>query len=102
MGFLIILGVATPPVAGIMIVDYFVLRRSRPELDEARRTGRLPATAEAWNIAALVAWLLGFLTGYFVHLGVPSINSLLAAGVAYWLLMIALPSRRTPLAQPGF
>ena len=38
VGFLIILGVATPPVAGIMIVDYFVLRRSRRELEEARRT----------------------------------------------------------------
>ncbi len=101
VGFLIILGVAIPPVAGIMIVDYFVLRRSRAQLDEARRSGRLPASAEGWNVPALVAWAVGFLTGYFVHAGVPSINSLVAAGVAYWLLTTVLGRRQAPLPQAG-
>src|SRR6478735_8755674 len=43
--FLIILGVAFPPIAGIMVAEYFLVRRWRGELDASRAEGRLPLTA---------------------------------------------------------
>ena len=41
--FLIVLGVAFPPIAGIMVAEYFVVRRWRRELDATRAGGTLPA-----------------------------------------------------------
>jgi cytosine permease len=55
IGFLVLLGVAIPPVAGIMIVDYYLLRRDRTELLRARATGQLPTESERFNPVALVA-----------------------------------------------
>ena len=100
IGFLIVLGVAIPPVAGIMIIDYFVLGRSRLQLEQTRLEGILPTMAEDWNVVGLVAWLFGFLVGYFVPWGVPSINSLVAAGALYWIAM-PVAGARQPVAHSG-
>lgn len=85
-GFLIVLGVAIPPVGGIMIVDYFVLRRQRALLDRSAIRGAVPDTSEAWNLPGLVSWAIGFLTGFYISAGIPSINALCAAGFSYWLI----------------
>lgn len=85
--FLTVLGVAIPPVAGIMVVDYYILKRFRKELDESRAIGELPKTVEVINPIALVSWLVASLIGQFVPLGIPALNSLLAAGVLYYLAM---------------
>ncbi len=87
VNFLIFLGVWIPPIAGIMVVDYFLLKRSRQVLDESRVNGELPAVCETWNPVALVAWALGFGIGYLVPWGIPSINSLVVAGVVYFVGM---------------
>lgn len=95
IGFLVLLGVAIPPIVGVMVVDYFILKRSRQALDESGKKGELPATSEGWNPVSLLAWGIGFLIGHFLpDLGVPSINSLVAAGVAYYALMRLLPERQ--------
>ncbi len=39
--FLTLLGVAIPPVAGIMVVDYLILKRNRPALEQSRAKGEL-------------------------------------------------------------
>ena len=83
VGFLTILGVAFPPIAGIMVAEYFVVKRWRPELEASRAAGRLPETAPTWVPATLVIWVVAALIGYFVSWGLPSINSLLAAFVLY-------------------
>lgn len=89
-GFLTLLGVAIPPVAGIMVVDYFILKRSRKTLDESRAKGVLPATVEKWNPLALVSWIAGFAVGEItsiMNVGIPGLNSLILAGVLYWVIM---------------
>ncbi|WP_113702281.1 purine-cytosine permease family protein, partial [Nonomuraea lactucae] len=48
VGFLILLGVAIPPIAGIMVAEYYVVRRWRPDLDSSRAAGTLPAAAPGW------------------------------------------------------
>ena len=81
--FLSVLGVAFPPIAGIMIAEYFIVRRWRPELDAARAADRLPEDAPMWVPATLVIWLAAALLGEYVTVGLPSINSLVAALVLY-------------------
>lgn len=83
IGFLTLLGVAFPPIAGIMIAEYFVVKKWRPELDASRAAGTLPETAPTWVPATLVIWVAAALIGQFVTWGLPSINSLVAAFALY-------------------
>ena len=82
--FLVLLGIMIPPIAGIMVVDYFVLKTYRKALDESREKGTLPAEPEKINPITLVAWAAGFGGGYFITVGIPSINSLLISGIVYY------------------
>jgi cytosine permease len=84
VGFLILLGVFIPPVAGIMVIDYFILKTHRKALDESRANGTLPAEVEKMSPVTLIAWAAGFAAGYFVTAGIPSINSLVVSAVVYY------------------
>ncbi|WAH95643.1 purine-cytosine permease family protein [Arthrobacter sp. MMS18-M83] len=81
--FLILLGVVFPPIAGIMVAEYFVVQKWRPELESSRKLGRLPEHAPAWVPATIVIWVLASVIGYFVAWGLPSINSLFIAFILY-------------------
>jgi cytosine permease len=86
--FLTVLGVSLPPIAGIMVTEYFLVRRWRPALDEARAAGRLPQTEPGWVPATLVIWAGAAVLGWWTdkaQFGIPSLNSLLVAGLAYWV-----------------
>nr|WP_113869548.1 cytosine permease [Brenneria salicis]NMN92610.1 cytosine permease [Brenneria salicis ATCC 15712 = DSM 30166]RBP57533.1 cytosine permease [Brenneria salicis ATCC 15712 = DSM 30166]RLM28670.1 allantoin permease [Brenneria salicis ATCC 15712 = DSM 30166] len=88
--FLTLMGVLFPPIIGIMLVDYYILRTHRKVLDDSRREGKLPEMAATPLIgwAAIVASLVGAIVGFAIEWGVPSINSLIAASVMYWLVKI--------------
>lgn len=86
-GFLILLGVAIPPLAGIMVVDYFILRRHRRVLEESAAAGGVPATVEGWNPVMLLAWVAASVVGYVLKTGIPTLNSLFAAALIYWGVM---------------
>jgi cytosine permease len=89
--FLTLLGVMLPPVAGIMVVDYYILRRNRGVLDETRASLELPKTVEKWNPIALIVWACAFAVGEITtiySIGIPGLNSLAFAGVVYWLVMV--------------
>lgn len=85
--FLVVLGVAIPPIAGIISIDYFILKRDREPLDKSKVRGELPDKVENWNPVAIFAWAAGSLVGYFVHIGIPSINSLIVSGLLYYCVM---------------
>lgn len=87
VSFLTVLGVTIPPIAGVMVVDYYLLRRYRPEFDKSRADGRLPATVETWNPVTIASWIVASLVGYYVHWGIPALNALLVAAVLYYVLM---------------
>lgn len=88
VNFLVLLGVAVPPVAGIMFVDYYILKRHRQILDETRAKETLPSECEKWNPITMGAWLIAFLIGYFVKdFGIPAINSLFVAAILYYVGM---------------
>ncbi|HEY6739447.1 MAG TPA: cytosine permease [Actinopolymorphaceae bacterium] len=84
--FLTFIGILIPPVAGIMIAEYFVVKAWRGDLDEARGRGALPPTAPEWVPAGLVAWAAGAVVGHVVTAGIPAVNSLLTAFVLYVVL----------------
>ncbi|KAA5836898.1 cytosine permease [Saccharopolyspora hirsuta] len=81
--FLTVLGVAFPPIGGIMVAEYFIVRRWRGELDASRARGEIPASSPNWVPATLVIWLVAALVGGFVEIGLPSINSLVLAFALY-------------------
>ncbi|MCB6145086.1 cytosine permease [Providencia rettgeri] len=95
IGFLIYLGIAIPPVAGIMVVDYYLLKRDRKELDITREQGILPPSCEAYNPVTLVVWVIAVLVGWgtselgplHADYGIPALNSLITGAVAYWIGM---------------
>lgn len=61
------------PVAGIMIADYFVLRRTRLEVDELYRADGIHGYTGGFSLAALAAFALAVLPnlpGFLVHIKV--------------------------------
>ena len=101
IGFLVLLGVAIPPVAGIMVVDYYVLRRDRAALAAARASGRLPIDSERINPVAMVAWACACGSALLPPtIGIPALNSLVIGSLVYWLGMRLVAWRRgVPLAR---
>ncbi|MFK4997066.1 cytosine permease [Bacillus sp. N9] len=84
IGFLVFLGVLVPPIAGIIVVEYFILKTHRKELDETRKIGELPEVGKMHPIT-IIAWVAGFAAGYTITIGIPSINSLLMSAVVYYI-----------------
>ncbi|MBS4208087.1 cytosine permease [Bacillus sp. FJAT-50079] len=84
VGFLVFLGVLVPPIAGIIVVEYFILKTHRKELDETRKEGTLPEVGKMHPIT-IIAWIAGFAAGYTITIGIPSINSLLISGLVYYI-----------------
>lgn len=93
-GFLTLLGVGVPPIAGIMVVDYFILRRHRNRLAESARSGALPARQEKLNPVTIGVWIIASAVGYVSEekFGIPALNSLLCSGLLYFVAMKALAS----------
>ncbi|GAA2014901.1 cytosine permease [Nakamurella flavida] len=101
MQFLIVLSVVFPPIAGIMVAEYFVVRRWRPDLESSRQSGALPATAPRLVPATLIIWALSSVIGYFVTWGIPSVLSLVLSMVLYIVagrlgLVTGMGETRTP------
>ena len=80
--FLLFLGIATPPVAGIYIADFLLYRRGG--YDE-----RLLATDPQVKVLTFVAWIIGSLVGFMTVKGVfsltsiPSLDSIIVACACY-------------------
>lgn len=98
--FLVLLGILVPPIAGIIVIDYFILKTYRKELDESRALGILPEKTGVLSPVTLVAWISGFLVGYFVSWGIPSLNSLLISGLVYYAGEMILRSAKAMDKQP--
>ncbi|MDD5169910.1 MAG: cytosine permease [Syntrophales bacterium] len=83
--FLQLLSIALIPIGGIMLVDYFILKRHRKDLDESRALGKLPEKTEIWNPIAIISWAGGIAVGVLVSAGLPAVNALVAAGLIYFI-----------------
>ncbi|PIJ48436.1 cytosine permease [Erwinia sp. OLTSP20] len=81
--FLTLLGIFFPPVIGVMLTDYFIIRTHRAALTASRQQGTLPAETPLIGLCAITASIAGGLAGYVIPGGVPALTSLLVASVAY-------------------
>ncbi|WP_323639134.1 cytosine permease [Pectobacterium polonicum] len=86
--FLTLLGVLFPPIIGVMLVDYYILRTHRTLLDTSRAEGQLPDSAQTPLIGwpAIIASTVGAIVGLAFEWGVPAFNSLLAASLLYLVI----------------
>ncbi|MDR5615157.1 cytosine permease [Arsenophonus sp.] len=84
--FLVFLGVLFPPIIGVILIDYYMLKTSRKILDKTREKGLLPDDTSTPLIGwtAILACVVGSFVGATVELGIPSLNSLLVASIIYW------------------
>ncbi|WP_454811447.1 purine-cytosine permease family protein [Paenarthrobacter nitroguajacolicus] len=80
---LMVLGVVFPPVAGIIMAEYFVVKKWRPLLEANRDSGLPPAKSPNWIPATFVIWTISAALGYYVTFGLPALNSLAAAFILY-------------------
>ncbi|MBB6347313.1 purine-cytosine permease family protein [Nonomuraea muscovyensis] len=96
------IGILTPPVAGIMIAEYFVVRTWRKPLAESAARGALPDSAPDWVPVSLLAWALAALVGYTIEAGIPAVNSLATAFVVYAVLGKVIATRsKAAVAAPA-
>lgn len=88
--FLFFIGAMFIPIFGVVLTDYFLLRRRRLDAEELYREGGAYWYRRGLNPAALAAWAAGFGLYHAIALmKLPvggSIPSMLAAGLLYWAL----------------
>lgn len=81
VNWLVLLNAVLPPIGAILIIDYF-LNRSRYRSDDT--------PLAKINIGAFVGVILGALAGWFINVGIGSINGMLVACFCYmvnWLII---------------
>lgn len=96
-GILITAGIVVPPLAGVIISDFYLINKSNyPALDKYQFVG--------FNHNALIAWLCASATAWFIPWGIQAVNALLVAFVVYTLLMklsgYQVFTPQQPTAQP--
>lgn len=79
--FLTILGVLFPPIAGIMVAEYFVVKKWRSVLSSS--SPALPDREPTWVVGTLLVWAAAVAIAAFVPWGVASVNSLLFSILLY-------------------
>jgi NCS1 family nucleobase:cation symporter-1 len=90
-GFLFFIGAMFVPLFGVVLTDYFLIRKRRLDLDALDRVGGAYWYTRGHNRAAILAWAVGFATYEAIQLlhsplgG--SIPSMLVAGVLYYTVI---------------
>ena len=91
LGFLLLLGIAIPPIAGIYVADYFFVRKRRYEVSSLAREPPIAyGTFVVWLVAIAIAY--GTENGLFRLTSVPSCDAILAAFVLH--LAVGVRKRR--------
>ena len=83
--FLSILAVGISPVAGVVIADYFFVKKGKYQYGEGTKH-------YFCNLLALIAWVAGSVVGFVITWGVAAINSIVVAFVVYLVLSIIFRS----------
>ncbi|MDW7662636.1 MAG: cytosine permease [Bacillota bacterium] len=78
--WLILLGIGVPPVAGIIIADYFIIKKGKYEFERNTAYGD-------FSKPAFISWIIAAIAGYNITWGLSSINSLVIGFVVYIFLM---------------
>ncbi|MFC0266912.1 purine-cytosine permease family protein [Kushneria aurantia] len=77
--WLIVLGITIPPMAGILIADYYVINRGKYSFGPGVRYNQ-------WNLTTFVSWLIASIAAYNIEWGSGAINALALSFVIYIVL----------------
>jgi len=80
--WLLALGIAIPPIAGVIIADYWFLRRGNFDVHAVR-------DRPALNLCALLSWACGAGAGILLPFGIPALNAILVSFLVYLAVMHA-------------
>lgn len=86
LNFLTILTSTIPPVAGVMIADYWVKKKGDPS-----KWFKYPGA----NWVGIISWIIGALAGIYLKVGIAPINAIIVSFVAY-LVMISIIKQPQP------
>jgi len=96
--FLLLIGAMFVPLFGVVLTDYFIMRRRHLEVEEIYKVGGKYWYFGGFNIVAIISWAAGFatfevitITKYFIGGSIPSI---LVAGALYFFLSRALKGKQ--------
>lgn len=76
--FLNFLGIGIPPMAGVIIADYYILKEKSYNIDIS--------SISNYNWSAIISWIIGGISGYIIEWGIPSFNSLVISFIVYIIL----------------
>ncbi|MCD6419611.1 MAG: putative hydroxymethylpyrimidine transporter CytX [Synergistetes bacterium] len=89
-GFLLLIGGMFCPIFGVVLADYFIVRKGRLVVEELYRIGGMYWYSEGVNWCAIFSWLLGFGVYEFITIRMPwigaSIPSMVVSG-SFYLVM---------------
>ena len=93
--FLLWIGAVFIPLFGVVMADYFIVKRGRLNVEELYKPGGEYWYLKGVNPSAILAWILGFLFYYGIIYFKPelgaSIPTLIFTAAIYWLFMKAMP-----------
>jgi len=75
-----VLGILIPPIAGVMIADYYIVHKRNYRFGEGTEYSQV-----VWP--AFAAWAGGIAAGMFIPVGIPSINAIVISFLAHIILM---------------
>lgn len=83
VSFLSLLGSMIPAVGGVIIADYFIVKKGKYEDFKT-------ATFKVINYKAILACILGIIGGKYLPLGIPPLNSLIITALTHVVLSIII------------
>jgi NCS1 family nucleobase:cation symporter-1 len=90
--FLLFIGAMFVPIFGVVLTDYFVIRKRKLDVNELYRDGGDYWYFRGFNIVALISWAAGFATFEFIALMKYSVGgsipSILVAGICYYVMTL--------------
>lgn len=84
--FLTYLGIVIAPFAGVMLVDYFLIGKGRPE-------NWKPTKGINWS--GMIALALGVVGGLFIPYGIVSVNGIIVSAIATIIIRKVMPQPET-------
>ena len=78
--FLDLLGTVVPPLAGIILVDFYLLhKKNYPMLEETE--------FKNFNVMTWISWVVSIVLANVLPIGLPSLIGLVLGGIIYFILM---------------
>lgn len=97
MWFMVIYSAFLGPIYGIMIVDYYIIWKRRPNIANLYKIGNPDITYDGgWNWAGIIAMVIGALAANFIERQISWFIGAPVAGLVYWILVKAWYEKRHP------